>query len=133
MSLKLIDYSDAYYSGKKGSAPDKITGKFVQIRNDQTEYLVFAPKEFAAYHANIVERFCMDRGIKGAYRGEEKTYEIRERGWDVVGGGKFEIDKSKKVIRLYDNSMAYGRFDSKGLAEKIQSIGNLSDYKVMVY
>jgi len=35
-----------------------------------------------------------------------------------VGGGKFEIDKAEKHIRLYDNSMAYGRFDIEGLKKR---------------
>lgn len=133
MNMVLVDYSDVYYSGKTESVPDKIAGKFVQIRNKQTEYLVFSTKELALYHANIVERFCLDRGLKGAYAGEEKRFDIREPGWIIVGGGKFDIDKSSKQIRLFDNSLAYGRFDSKGLAEKIKSIEKFSDYQVMIY
>ncbi|TAL28187.1 MAG: hypothetical protein EPN94_00655 [Nitrospirae bacterium] len=133
MDIIFIDYSEAYYSGTTEKIPDIITGKFVQIRNSQTEYLVFAPKEFAPYHANIVERFCMDRGIKGAYVGEEKRFDIREPGWEVVGGGKFDIDKTRKQIRLFDNSLAYGKFDSKGLPEKIRSTDRLSEYQVVIY
>ena len=134
MNIILMGYSETYYSDvAKVTAPDSIIGKFVQIRNNQTEYLVFAPKEFAQYHANLVERFCLDRRLKGEYTGEGKRYDIREPGWTVVGGGKFEIDKSAKKIRLYDNSMAYGRFNSKRLAKKICSIEKLSDYQVQIY
>ena len=134
MNIIFVDYIERYYLNEaKGSTPDIITGKFVQIRNSQTEYLVFAPKEFAPYHANIVEQFCMDRGIKGAYAGEEKRFDIREPGWEVVGGGKFDIDKTRKQIRLFDNSLAYGKFDSKGLPEKICSTDRLSEYQVVIY
>ncbi len=49
-----------------------------------------------------------------------------------MGGGKFEIDKAEKYIRLYDNSMAYGRFDNEGLKEKIFLINGMSDYKVQI-
>ena len=133
MDVVFVDYSETYYSGKAESVPDKISGKFVQIRNKQTEYIVFSPKELALYHANIVERFCLERGLKGAYAGEGKRFDIREPGWDVVGGGIFDIDKTPKQIRLYDNSLAYGRFDSKGLKEKIRSTGKLSGYSVVIY
>ncbi len=134
MDVVFVDYIETYYSDKaKTSVPDKINGKFVQIRNKQTEYLVFSPKELTLYHANIVERFCLDKGLKGAYRGEEKRFDIREPGWEVVGGGKFDIDKTTKQVRLYDNSLAYGRFDSKGLAGKIRSTDKLSGYDVVIY
>lgn len=134
MNVVLIDYSGAYYSGiAQKTLPDKISGKFVQIRNNQTEYLVFSPKELTPYHANIVEKFCLDRGLKGAYRGEEKRFDIREPEWKIVGGGKFDIDKSQKQIRLYDNSLAYGRFDSKGLAKKIRLTERFSDYEAVIY
>ncbi|MEK6651892.1 MAG: hypothetical protein AABY50_03080 [Nitrospirota bacterium] len=134
MDVAFVDYIETYYSNKaKTPVPDKINGKFVQIRNNQTEYFVFSPKELTLYHANIVERFCLERGLKGAYAGEGKRFDIREPGWEVVGGGKFDIDKSQKQIRLYDTSLAYGRFDLKGLKEKIRSAGKLPDYSVVIY
>ncbi len=132
MKIVFADYCGHYYSNTAGtSAPDVLAGKFVQIKKNETEYLVFAPKEFAAYHANLVEQFCKDRGLKGVH-GEGKRFVIHDPGWAVVGGGKFEMDKAKKLIRLYDNSMAYCRFESKGLKEKILSIKEFSGYKVQI-
>ena len=129
MNVILIDYSESYYFREaKIPVPATRSGKFVQIRNKTTEYLVLAPKEFAPYHADIVERFCREEGLSGSYNGEGKRFDIHEPAWIIVGGGKFELDKGKKYIRFYDNSMAYGRFDSKGLKGKILSIGELSDY-----
>ncbi len=134
MEIVLVDYIEAYYSGAaKTVVTDKISGKFIQIRNKQTEYLVFSPKELTPYHANLVEKFCRDRGLKGAYRGEGKRFDIREPEWKIVGGGKIDIDKSRKQIRLYDNSLAYGRFDSKGLAEKIRLTEKFPDYEAVIY
>ena len=134
INFVLLDYSEEYYrDAARTVAPDKISGKFVQMRNKQTEYLILSPKELAPYHANLVERFCRDRGLKGDYTGEGKRYDIREPAWTIVGGGKFDIDRSARQIRLYDNSMAYGRFDSKFLAEKIRSVDKMADYQVMIY
>ena len=133
MKLIFVDYSAIYYSQVvKQAMPEKLAGKFVQIRDDTTEYLVFAPKEFAPYHADIVERFCSERGLSGHYNSKGKRFEIHDSGWVVAGGGKFEMDRTEKRIRLYDNSMAYGRFDTEGLREKILSLKRMSDYRVQV-
>jgi hypothetical protein len=129
----LIDYSEIYYSVVAGlTVPDNRTGKFVQISHDSTEYLIFSPEEITRYHADIVERFCSERGIAGTYDNTVKRFYIHDPAWDVAGGGKFEIDKTKKHIRLYDNSMAYGRFDTRGLKEKIYSIDEFADFKVQI-
>ena len=129
MNVILIDYFDPCYSRKvKIAASSKRAGKFVQIRNGTTEYLVLAPKEVASYHADIVERFCREKGLSGSRNGEGRRYDIFEAAWVIVGGGKFELDKGGKRIHFYDNSLAYGRFDSKGLKGKILSVVGLSDY-----
>jgi len=133
MNVILIDYSELSYSREaKGAVPAKRSGKFVQIRNRATEYLVLAPKEFAPYHADIVERFCREKGLSGSFHGEGKRFDIHDPAWVIVGGGKFELDKAEKHIRFYDNSMAYGRFDSQGLKEKILSMDELSDYTLTI-
>ena len=129
MNVILIDYSDACISREaKTPAPVGSSGKFVQLRDKTTEYLVLAPKECASYHADIAERFCREKGLRGYRDGEGKRFDIHELTWVIVGGGKFELDRRKKYIRLYGNSLAYGRFDSKGLKSKILSICELSDY-----
>jgi hypothetical protein len=133
VNVVLIEYSEVYYSREAAiPVPARRSGKFVQIRNETTEYLVLAPKEFAPYHADIVERFCRGRGLRGARNGEGKRFDIREPGWAVVGGGKFELDSEKKYIRFYDDSMAYGKFDSRGLKGKILSVAELSDFIALV-
>ena len=109
IKIKLIDYSKTYYAetAPKGM-PDKYAGKFVQITKGQTEYLVFSPKESTRFHADILERFCTEREIYGAHNSQKKSFDILDPAWVVEGGGKFEIDRKKKHIRLYDDSMAYG-------------------------
>src|SRR4030042_2514964 len=118
--MKLIyrDYTRLYYKGIGVALPDKNEGKFVQIVNDSAEeHLVFSPKEVSRYHADIVGRFCAERGIPGVHNNIHKRFDIHDPEWAVVGGGKFAIDRRKKQLRLYDNSMAYERFNGKGLKE----------------
>jgi hypothetical protein len=128
-----VDYSELYYSADKhASLPDKWSGKFVQIRRGGVEYLVFSPTGLTAYHTDIVERFCRDRDVDGIYNTAKKRFDIHDPSWVVAGGGKFELDRRGKRLRLYDNSMAYGKFDSRGLREKILQVGMLKDYAVQI-
>lgn len=129
MRIVLVDYSGPCFSGEwRTSALPATAGKFVQLRNNTDEYLVFAPKECAPYHADITERFCREMGLKGYRDGDGKRFTIDEPAWVIVGGGRFELDRRKKYIRLYGNSLAYGRFDSKGLSGRLSLLPELSNY-----
>jgi Janus/Ocnus family (Ocnus) len=129
----IIDYGGFSRQPAPGKmTPDRTTGKFVQIRNNDTEYILFSPRELAQYHADLVERFCEERNIPGSYVRERRRYDIHDPEWVVVGGGKFETDGRKKSILLYDNSMAYGKFDPKGLKEKIHRTKELAHYTVRI-
>ena len=133
MAIELIDYTKLYYTAiAKTDVPPVIIGKFVQIQNKSMEYIVLSPKEFSQYHANIVERFCLDKGIEGGYDHERKRYDIYDEEWVIVGGGKFEIDAIKKTVRLYDDSMTYGKFVTRGLPEKVSSLPAFSGFAVMM-
>jgi len=128
-----IDYTPFYYTSlARTSIPPVTAGKFVQIRNGDTLYLVLSPKELTKYHANIIERFCMDKGIEGSYDARREKFTVHDTAWQIVGGGKFERDGNKKTIKLFDNSMAYGRFDARGLPEMIASLPEFSGYTVTV-
>jgi hypothetical protein len=133
MKLSYQDYSRIYYRGIGVALPDKNEGKFVQLLNNSgEEYLVFSPKEVSRYHADIVGRFCAERGIPGVHNATHKRFDIHDPEWAVIGGGKFAIDRLKKHLRLYDDSMAYGKFNGKGLKEKILSLSAFSGYNVRV-
>jgi hypothetical protein len=133
MTLVFIDYTPLFFTTiAKTPVPPVVGGKFVQIRNDETEYLVFSPQEFTKYHAGIVERFCLDKGIEGNYDQERKRYDVYDQAWSVVGGGKFELDRGRMTIRLFDDSMAYGKFNGEGLSEKILSLPAFTGYAVLI-
>ncbi len=133
MDVTLIDYVSFYYASlTEEPAPSIITGKFVQIRHRNTLYLVFAPQGLSKYHANIVERFCIDKGIGGSYDSERKKYNVHDQDWIVTGGGKFAIDRKQKTVKLYDDSMAYGKFDKTGLRDAIGTLREFSDFTIQV-
>jgi len=129
----LIDYTPFYFTSIAGTkVPPLTSGKFIQIRSGNTLFLILSPKELTKYHANIVERFCMDKGIEGSYDAKREKFTITDHEWQIVGGGKFERDADKKAIKLYDNSMAYGKFDATGLKDMLGSLQEFSGYTVTV-
>jgi len=120
MKFIVVDYSGYYYSiVAKRPVPGILRGKFVLIQKGPTEYLVLSPTEFTPYHADIVERFCGEKGIEGTYEKGKKRYDIDDPAWVIAGGGKFEIDRVKRSVRFYDDSMAYGKFEGEGLREQV--------------
>jgi hypothetical protein len=133
MPMVLIDYTPFYLTSVlHAPLSPVVAGKFVQIRNGNRFYLVLSPVNFTKYHANIIERFCMDKGIEGSYDAKREKFTITDHEWQIVGGGKFERDANKKAIKLYDNSMAYGKFDANGLEEAIRSLPELSGYTITI-
>lgn len=129
----IIDYSPIYYTDiAKTTLPAVRNGKFVQLRHDDTDYLILSPKEYSAYHADILERFCLERSIKGSYQEGKKRFDIHDAEWVVLGGGKYDIDETNSYIRFYDNSMAYGRFDARSLREGVLQSGMFKDYEVSI-
>jgi hypothetical protein len=133
MNFIIIDYGVFYYKRIADiQKPCKRAGKFVQIRHRNTEYLVFSPKEFTRYHADLAEKFCREKEIAGTYNRQLKRYDIIDPSWVILGGGKFEIDEEQKILRLYDNSMAYGKFQEYGLIERICSVSKMNGYRVEI-
>lgn len=129
----LTDYTPFYYTSiAQKTVPDLVTGKFVQIRKGNDLYLVLSPKELTKYHANIIERFCMDRGIEGSYDAKREKFTIADRAWEILGGGKFERDADRKTLKLYDNSMAYGKFNAEGLKAALAGLPEFAGYTINV-
>jgi hypothetical protein len=131
--MVFIDYAQLYYREMlRTKVPSVISGKFVHIRHETAEYIVFSPKEFTKYHANIVERFCLDNGLEGNFDTEGKRYNIVDRAWSIAGGGKYEMNTGRKSIRLYDDSLAYGKFNKQNMADKILSFAEFTGFTVMI-
>ncbi len=129
----IIDYSSIYYMDVARTAlPAVRNGKFVQVRHGDTEYLILSPKEYSAYHSDIVERFCREKSIDGSYREGKKRFDIHDAEWVVIGGGKYEMDETRRYIRFHDNSMAYGRFDAHTLSDGVSQSDMFKGYEVSV-
>ena len=97
-------------------------GKFVQLRWQGQEYLVFAPFKIHRYHNQIVAHFLQERGIAHHWLDGERLA-IDDPRIRVIGGGRFRLDPGRGSLALWDDSQVYGRFQERGLAEKIARAG----------
>lgn len=130
----LIDYSEVFFRTiSKSHIPSERGGKFIQIRNENTEYLVLSPRELSSFHANIIERFCMLNGLTGEYTTKKMDeYDITDPDWIIIGGGKWFFNDHEKWIHLFDKSGVYGKFDHTGLRDKILSSENFKEYDIRI-
>ncbi len=95
-----------------------LEGKFLQLLWNGQEYLLFAPASRHRYHNQILAWFCETHGIVHRWVTPERL-EVTDPGLSVRGGGRFRAEADTRRLRLYDTSQAYGRFDERGLAERI--------------
>lgn len=140
MEFVMIDFSDVYYGTLvKEPKPSHRGGKFVQIRNEDTdtEYVVIAPDNtgYWDYHARIIDRFCFTMKIKGDFidpKNEVFEFSRDEHGWVIIGGGEWKINEETKQLNLSGASQAYGSFDARGLKKRLLETEKLSGYKILV-
>jgi len=112
--------------------PAEEEGKFLQIVWRKREYLLFAPAEIHRYHNQILARFLHENAIAHRWVTEEKL-EVDSPDLAVTGGGRYRAEVGGKVLELYDDSQAYGRFDEEGLAERVAASGDLwSGYDIRI-
>ena len=95
-------------------------GKFLQLRLHGREHLVFAAKHLDRFHNQILARFLAERGIVHRWS-DEQSLEYDRNAVEIVGGGRFRFDTAANTLALWDNSQAYGRFDSRNLDERIRA------------
>ncbi len=129
MTFRLLHYSSIHYGR---TVPEQRNGKFIQVRHDDTEFLVLSPRDLTAYHANIAERFFSEQGVAGSTNAHRTDFRSQDAEWEIVGGGSWEQDESARTLRLFGSSQAYGQFDRRGLAERIGQIPEFRDYRLTV-
>ena len=107
-------------------------GKFVQIRHDDDEYIVFAPKALCKYHAHIIEEFASDPGFDLTTRRTDQGSYFHDLKWRILGGGKMQIDIENRTLLLSGDSKAYGAFDRSVIITKLSEVPQFRDYKILL-
>lgn len=111
----------SYPAASGAGSPNTVEGKFLQLRWDEREYLVFASFDLHRYHNQILAHFAADLGISHRWL-DGVTLEVDAPELKVVGGGRFRLDDDRLV--LSGESQVYGRFDSEGLEQRIGDAGH---------
>ena len=108
-------------------------GKFLQLVLHGQHTLLFSPGSRHRYHNQILARFLQDNAVAHRWITEERLdYDTSKL--QVLGGGRFRVNRDARTLELWDDSHVYGRFDDHGLAERIARAGHAwSGYAVRIW
>jgi len=127
--LDVIDYSRIAF---RSVLPLCRKGKFIQMTDGETEYVVLAPYELATHHAVVLERFCKQHEVRGMWIRKPSVFRILGGEWEIIGGGHFVIDDEERFLRLYGESTSYGSFDRDGLQGKMATVPAFRGYSIRI-
>ncbi len=99
-----------------------VEGKFVQLRWQGQDQLLFATREAHRFHNEIVAQFLTEQGAARAHADAEDTF-TDVPGLEIVGGGRFRLDRSAGRLEVWDASSVYGRFDADRLPALLAAAG----------
>jgi len=109
----------------------KLVCKFVYIAGPSGDMLVYGPVSIYPYHAELVSRFCDQRGIPSAWVKKPDLCEILAPGFAVKGGGWLEISRLQSVLSIYGTSTAYGKYERPLITGAIGSDSVLADFSTV--
>ncbi len=107
----------------------KLECKFVLLSNESEHFFVFGPLHKYNYHAQLIEKFCVDRQIDSGWQKMFDTYKINDDSIKINGGGWLLIDFFNNTITAMGSSTAYGRFDQQ-IFEQFAKKEIIKDFKV---
>lgn len=97
-------------------------GKFLQLTLTGRHFLLFATTTEHRYHNQLLARFLAEHAIPHHWANTHRLV-VDFPGLVVTGGGRFRLDPLRKVLRVWDESSVYGRFDPSQLAAQLASAG----------
>lgn len=127
--FKVVDYCDSHFE----ELPPRRGGKFIQLKDERDEFIVFSPSGHTVYHANIAEEFFRSQNVEGRYNARQDHFTHDDDGWKIVGGGHWSVDEHSGTLELFGTSIAYGRFnDDDELARKLGEAEKFKGLKVII-
>ena len=130
MGFCVVDFSSVQYPD---GMPAVRQGKFLHLlEGGEKELLVMSPYELSMFHAQILERHCKINGVEGRFIRKPELYEVIGADIEVIGGGHWKLNETEFQLRLFGESTVYGKFRAQGLLEKVRSIPEYGQYKIVV-
>lgn len=101
-------------------------GKFVilghQKKTSKDYFLIFSPLELTPYHANIVYQFLQVEGRGKVEAVSSSGCRILSKGWQVHGGGHYQLDYPTASVILHGKSTAFGKYQAELLDPYVHEI-----------
>lgn len=133
MPFSVVDYREVHYVVlNNDQIPQECRGKFVLIASDDEQFAVFSPQGLSRYHANIVERFLSLRSVSGYYNDKRDRYDTHSPDWQILGGGRWELNGEKGTLCIFGFSQAYGGVDLNELAASLLDAGGVGGCKEII-
>lgn len=131
MKTEVIDYTeDSSTETEATSGGGSLGCKFVLAARADCLYLLVGPLTKFRYHANLVERFCDERGIASAWLQKPDVLQVVDADVRILGGGHLEIDRKRRRMKFHGVSRAYGVFNPRDLTELIKNETFFAGYSV---
>lgn len=99
-----------------------LEGKFLQLRLATRDCILLATATECRYHNQILARFLSEQAIPHRWEGAENLV-VDHPELAVTGGGRFHLDPTRQILRVWDESSVYGRFDPLRLAAQLAAAG----------
>ena len=130
MGFRIVDFSSVQYPD---GMPAVRQGKFVHlVEGVEEELLVLSPYEQSVFHAQILERYCMLKGVEGRFIRKPELYEVIGAGIEIIGGGHWKLNETEFSLVLFGESTIYGGFRMEGLQSKVQVLPGYEKYKILI-
>ena len=110
----------------------RLACKFVLIQRPEEMVVVVGLVSEYPYHATLVQRFCDINGIPSGWVKKPDLAEIYDPSVRIQGGGYIMIDRSKRQMKLYGRSTAYGAFDPEKLIRIVELDPFFTEFRVEI-
>jgi hypothetical protein len=114
MQLEVISYNGTIAS-KPGK--DRIVSKFLLIEHMNTLLMLIGEVDEFRYHAQLLDRFCSNRGIAASWVKRDEYLEVYDKSLRIRGGGWMEVTPEGQYARIYGSSSAYGQYETVTLRQ----------------
>lgn len=105
--LQFVDFSEPPLD----RLDSNVTCKFILVQHAALTIMVAGMLDMFPYHANLLAKFCDDRGIDSVWARRPDLLEVLDLDVEIAGGGYIKLTDGK-VIDIFGSSTSYGRYDA---------------------
>ncbi len=131
MTAEVLSFIDPFYveeaARKEGVG---LSCKFVIIERDDVVHLVFGLLSDYPYHANLIDRFCLEGEIPSGWIKKPDVVEVYDDSVQIRGGGYVVISPGRQTALFSGYSTAYGCYEPSDVKLVTDNHRFFADYSV---